>query len=127
VTRRIERLVGIYDADGGAVGELRYALRRLVGRTHCTLCDITHGTMREKAAWRTFRAGLPVPFDVVHLNERTEPVRQASASGTPCVLAQAAGDLVLLLGPTDLDACAGDVSTFAGRLREAALAADLTY
>ena len=38
-----ETLVGIFDADGGLRGELRYVIDKLAGRGHCALCDITHG------------------------------------------------------------------------------------
>jgi hypothetical protein len=39
----VESLVGVYDADGTALGELSYFLRASVGRAHCALCDVTHG------------------------------------------------------------------------------------
>ena len=37
---------------------------------HCTLCDITHGTLREKPAFADLRCSLGVPVDVVHRNEQ---------------------------------------------------------
>ena len=33
-----ERLVGVYDADGGIRGEVAHVLGHLVGRTECALC-----------------------------------------------------------------------------------------
>ena len=60
---RIVRLVGVYDADATMRGELAYWVGARLGRTHCALCEITHGMARERSEWKTCRAGLPVPFD----------------------------------------------------------------
>ena len=37
------RLVGVYNANGGIVGELSYVLGKVKGSAHCALCDISHG------------------------------------------------------------------------------------
>jgi hypothetical protein len=44
--RRVVRLVGVYDADGTPRGEIAYWVGARLGRTHCALCDITHGPWR---------------------------------------------------------------------------------
>ena len=62
----VERLVGVYDADGTVLGELSYFLRARIGRAHCSLCDITHGRIRERADWRACRGRLPVRFTTYH-------------------------------------------------------------
>ena len=33
--------MGVYDADGGLLGELAYLTGRILGIAHCALCDIT--------------------------------------------------------------------------------------
>lgn len=103
----VTRLTGVYHADGSLMGELRYLAGALVRGAHCSLCDITHGHIREKAEWRLERERLPVPFTAVHLDERDDAERAASEGRTPCVLAHGAGDVTILLGPDDLDACNG--------------------
>ena len=40
---KIKRILGIYNADGGLWGEMRYITGRIFGKSHCALCDITHG------------------------------------------------------------------------------------
>ena len=65
----IERLIGVYDADGGLRGELAYVLGHLVGRTECALCDITHSAVRRRRSWDALVADLPVPLVAVHRNE----------------------------------------------------------
>lgn len=105
----VTALVGIYDADGGLRGELAYVIGHLLGRRHCSLCDITHSPVRRKPQWDRMVASLPVPMTVVHRNEaRADELRAAGA--LPAIVARTSGDDVLpLLGPDDLDRCAGDV------------------
>ena len=62
-------LTGVYHADGTVLGELRYWVGARLGRGHCSLCEITHGSVREKAGWRAAREQLAVPFVAVHLDE----------------------------------------------------------
>lgn len=104
----VTALTGVYHADGTLIGELRYWVGARLGRAHCSLCDITHGSVREKASWRACREELPVPFRAVHLDERTEAERAASEGRTPCVLAHTTDGIEVLLGPDDLAACDGD-------------------
>ena len=116
----IVRLIGVYDADGTVVGELSYFVRARLGRAHCALCDITHGRVREKAAWRQARQQLPVPFEAVHLDERYPDVRAASPGLGACVVVHPAdGGTELLLGTAELEACGGDPERFVAAVREA--------
>jgi hypothetical protein len=106
--RTIRRLVGVYDADGTLRGEVTYWVGARLGRAHCSLCDITHGSVREKSAWKTCRAGLPVGFDTFHRNDQPDDVRAALQGVTPAVVADTTHGIVLLLGPAELEACGGE-------------------
>jgi hypothetical protein len=110
------RLIGVYHADGGPRGELAYLLGKLRGTAHCALCDITHGVVAVtgKRAWKRLCADRPI--EAVHLNERDERLRAFTDGRTPCVVAEVEGELRLLLGPTELEACGGDVAAFARAL-----------
>jgi len=103
----VRRLIGIYDADSSVRGELTYWLGARLGRAHCALCDITHGLVRERDDWKTCRAGLRAPFDSFHRDDQPDPIRAATADTAPAVVAETAGSVVMLLGPSELDACAG--------------------
>lgn len=124
----VERLVGVYDADGSLRGELSYLLLRLAGRAHCSLCDVTHGTLRRKAEFDEMRARLGVTFDLVHRDERDAATRAATGGDIPCVVAAVRGTpgLVTVLGPEALEAAGGDVPRFesllTGALRSRGLA-----
>lgn len=105
----VRKLTGVYNARGTLAGELAYVLGKLTGRAHCGLCDVTHGLrLRERAEWRARRAGLAMPFETVHLDERSPEVARACPS-PPCVLAHTEDGVVSLLGPAEIDACAGSV------------------
>jgi hypothetical protein len=108
----LEALTGVYHADGSLVGELRYLAGKLLGTTHCGLCDITHGTVRLKDDFRDCRSQWSVPFGLVHLDERSGAIAQFTEERTPCVVGHTSAGLVMLLDPVALDGCAGDVEAF---------------
>lgn len=83
----IVALTGVYDADGTLVGELRYWFGARLGRAHCALCDITHGSVRERPEWRECRDDLTVPFATVHRDEQSAAVATATAGEYPAVVA----------------------------------------
>ncbi len=104
---RIRRLVGVYDADGTLRGELAYWIGARLGRSHCALCDITHGLARERADWKACRAGLPVPFDTYHRDDQPGAIRTATSNVAPVVVADTDHGYVQLLSPAEIAACAG--------------------
>ncbi|MFB7299203.1 hypothetical protein [Streptomyces rubiginosohelvolus] len=123
----ILRLTGVYHAHGGLIGELRYVTQKLVGRGHCELCDVTHRGIRAKPEWDAWVRSLPVPYDLVHLNERSAEVREFSDGLTPCVLAHTDRGLRFILDRAALARTAGDVSAYAAALSEGVRDAGLTW
>ena len=122
----ITRIVGVYDADGGLRGEIAYLAGKVAGR-HCTLCDITHSPVRRRREWDAYVASLPAPFDVVHRNERTPLITEATAGREACVVAECDdGGIVFLLGSDDL-ARAGDVAGLARALVDAIASSGLAW
>ena len=71
----VVEVVGVYDADGGVVGELSYVIGHLLHRTDCSLCDVTHGSLRRKPQWDAMVARLPVRVRLVHRNETSADER----------------------------------------------------
>jgi hypothetical protein len=110
--------IGVYHADGGLAGEARYIVGHLLGRTHCSLCDITHSPLRRRKAWDAFVAGLDAPFRLYHLNEMpTDVAEVVRTTGSPVVLERTDAGLRTVLGPDVLDGMNGSVDTFARMLR----------
>lgn len=116
--RPVTRLVGVYDADGGLLGEAAYVWGKIRGTRHCALCDISHGRVRRKPAWDRMVADLGVPMDLVHLNEMPTDVRQAvGACGAPVVLVRTAAGLRPLVVRAELDTLDGSVARLGDVLR----------
>ncbi len=114
----LEHLVGVYDADGGLLGEARYLIGRLLGTMACSLCDITHSPMRRKPAWDALVSGLGVPFQLRHRNELTPQLAAAAAQhGVPAVLGVLAdGSVHPVLAPGALARLDGSVAGFGAAL-----------
>jgi hypothetical protein len=114
----VEQLVGVYHADGGPIGEVRYVIGKLLGTAHCALCDITHSAVRRKPEWDAMVGSLGVGFELLHLNEMPHDVAQAVAGhGSPAVLARAVdGGLHHVLGPDELDGLGASVDRFRAAL-----------
>lgn len=110
----VSRLIGVYHADGGPVGEVKYVIGKLLGTAHCALCDITHSPVRRKPAWDQMVDRLGIPFQLVHLNEMTAEVAEvARVTGTPVVVGQCSdGALTPLLGPDQLELQGSSVHRF---------------
>lgn len=112
MAERPTELIGVYHADGGVIGELRYVIGKARGNAHCALCDITHGSVRRKREWDHACGAFDIPIRLVHLNERSADETVACTLGTPTVLARwADGTMTSLLGPQDLE-LDGSVSEF---------------
>lgn len=124
---RIRRLVGVYNADGTIRGELAYWVGARLGWAHCALCDITHGSVRERTDWKASRASLPVPFDTYHLNDQPDDIRAAIGDQSPAVVADTDQGLFTLLGPADLDRCDSSTESFRAALSLAAEQLDLAW
>jgi hypothetical protein len=108
----IVRYTGVYNADGGLVGEARYVFSKIVGSSSCALCDITHGnTIRGKSDWRECKSSFPVPIDVSHRNEQTSPMNELTRGQLPCVVAHHdSGSLSIAVRAAQLEACNDDVA-----------------
>lgn len=126
-TTRVQRLVGVYNADGTLRGEVAYVVGRLLGRAHCGLCDITHGAVSEKAEWKACRAALPVRFDTYHRNDQPDTARPLTDGRLPAVLAETDSSYVYLLGPAELDACAASPESLVDAVTAAAARHGLSF
>lgn len=116
------RLVGVYRADGGLVGELRYLVGHYLRGESCSLCDITHSPWRRKAAWDAEVATLDIPFDLLHLNELDPALAAFVGDRAACVVLErtneGAVDRTLLISNDELADIDGSVPAFFSVLRE---------
>jgi hypothetical protein len=111
------RLVGVYRADGGLRGELRYLAGHYLRGQSCTLCDITHSPFRRKAAWDAAVSEVGIPFDLLHLNELDADLAAYVGDDAALVIGERPEGRVTLLDNDDLTALNGDVPAFFEALR----------
>lgn len=109
-------LIGIYNADGGIVGELTYFFGHLIGVRSCTLCDISHSPIMKKSSFKELEKHLLAEHGIlvrmIHLNERNEREHKASAGREPCMLLEYPDETIsMFLDSTDLKALSGSVSS----------------
>jgi len=116
---RVSRLVGVYNADGSLLGELRYVVGRAFGSVHCELCDITHGRVRKKRAFVALERTLPVPLELLHRDEQPDELAAATRGALPCVVAQTSSGYRIVLTAEQLASCNGDAGIFDAILRRA--------
>ncbi|MYB10114.1 MAG: hypothetical protein F4Y28_09075 [Acidimicrobiia bacterium] len=111
-------LVGIYDADGGISGELRYAIGKVLGQGKCALCDITHGwNPFGSRSWKQACEVSDVELDLVHRNEATAE-QLAAATGLPSIVRQQDGQWSELLTTAEIAQYVGAPTQFLERLDE---------
>jgi hypothetical protein len=109
-------LIGVYNADGGIVGEISYVLGHLIGIRSCSLCDISHSPIKKKAAFKELEQNLleehGILVKMIHLNERNERETKASEGREPCILLEYPDQSIsMFLDSTDLKALSGSVSS----------------
>ena len=114
----VESIWGVYHADGGLLGELRYVMGVAFRGEHCSLCDITHSLAWEKGEMKKWRNTSETPFHLVHLNERTEEVKQATEGKTPCVVGKTTEGFVMLATDEELTSFEGSVDHLKKHIEE---------
>ena len=104
----INKIIGIYHADGGLIGEFKYITGKFFGGSHCSLCDITHSSTGKKDSWKKCEQRLRIPIDFVHLNERNPNLKEYTANLTPCIVGKTSTNYVMLVSKNELNECNGD-------------------
>jgi hypothetical protein len=115
----MNELYGVYDADGGIKGELRYLWGAYVRNQHCSFCEITHSKVRRRRQWSEFVSRCAVPFHALHLNELDSELAVFVAGQAPCVVAGTTTGFVTVLTDAELQECGGSVERFEAVLDEA--------
>jgi hypothetical protein len=105
----INKIIGIYHANGGILGELKYITGKFFGSSHCALCDITHSITGKKDAWKQCEENLGIPIKFVHLNERESKLEEYTQNITPCIIGKTSTGYILLVDNEKLEKCKGNV------------------
>ena len=109
-------LIGVYNADGGFIGELSYVLGHMIGVRSCSLCDITHSPIKMKSAFKALQSELleqhSIGVKLIHRNERNEREAKASGGREPCLLLEHADQSIsMFLDSAELKTLDGSVKS----------------
>lgn len=118
MTSDVVELVGVYDADSTLIGEVSYWIGARLGRTHCSLCELTHGLFTVKSEWRACSRELAVPIRTFHRNDAPADILDAAVGSFPIVLARTATGIVPVLDAAALEQFDGDTASFGRWLNE---------
>ena len=114
----MDKMYGVYNADGGIMGELAYVWGKIKGTAHCALCDITHRGVSKKKEWKDLEGRLETPMDLLHINEQEFDLARFTEGKTPCVVGDFAGEFRLVMNSEDLEECGKSVEKFESFLSE---------
>lgn len=107
---RPDRLILVYDGDGGLRAMLLDVIKKAVGREDCPLCEIVYSPVGKRKAWVECAARLQVPITEMHRDELPAGWG-VQREDLPCVLAQSGGAAPYVLVPRDaIVSCAGDIA-----------------
>jgi hypothetical protein len=114
----------IYNADGTLRGELTYVIgHHVLGTLSCELCDISHGPIMQKKAWKQWRAAMLQDGHVVrviHRNDMSQELALFVGDQLATVVEQhSESQWSVVLRPDELKECAGSVVKFASMMQRA--------
>lgn len=114
---KIIELIGVYDADSTLRGEISYWMGARIGRTHCSLCELTHGLFTKKNEWKECSQNLVVPFLTFHRNDAPVDVLEAAKGNFPVVLMRSPEQVEVVLNNEQLEQFNKSTSQFAEWVR----------
>ena len=102
------QLIGVYNAKGSLLGELTYISKKILGLTHCALCDLSHGwSPREKASWKRACIQSSLELKLLHLDEINEQQAQALITA-PAILVYIDQKWQVIMESEEIEASQGD-------------------
>ena len=114
----VESIWGVYHADGGLIGEIKYVAGALFRGQHCSLCDITHKIAWEKSDMKQLRNKFDIPFHLVHLNERPDDLISYTDGNTPILVAKTDSGFLTIATDDELKECSGSVLSLSELISE---------
>jgi hypothetical protein len=112
-----DRVILVYDGHSGVRAMLLDVLRKAVGREDCPLCEITHGPLGKRDAWRRCERRLGVMVDALHRDQIPE-AWSLSRAAVPCILGRVRDELpFVLVTRHQIEACGGEVHVLMERLQ----------
>ena len=104
------RIVGVYNADGSILGELKFTIGKITGKSDCGLCDLTHGwNPFGKPSWKNACSARSIEIELVHRDELTSAQSEA-AGDLPAIIIQLGETWRKLMSAEDISSFKGNSS-----------------
>ena len=116
--QRPVKIYCIYNAKGSVSGELTYLFKKYVYGLKCSMCVITHNSLTIKRYWEYKISQSNINLETVHLDERSEDLKEFSKNNVPCVVGKYQDGYKLIFNNEDLKNLGGDVDSFFNMLKE---------
>lgn len=103
------QIIGVYHAESGLMGELKYIISKVMGTSNCALCDITHGWHPPgKTAWGQVVAQWG-NLNSLHINDQSPQMTALTKGKTPCILLAKEVSCEIIVSKEQLVNCEGDI------------------
>ncbi|MEW5852405.1 MAG: hypothetical protein AB2A00_26690 [Myxococcota bacterium] len=114
-----QKLIFIYNGESGVAAMLLDALKKVVGREDCALCEIVYSPVGKRPSWRACQARLGVEVEERH-RDSLPSSWGIRAEQLPCILLAAPtsdGLPTMLVDKNELEGCRGLVPSLEVLLR----------
>lgn len=110
------KMVFVYNADAGRWNALLDSAHKLLrpDTYECALCQLTHGALGEKKAWKTFREESGIEMEFLHRNEWSS--EHGAEQDLPVILRVEEDTSEVLLSAVEIAACK-DLEALIDRIR----------
>lgn len=116
---RPDRLILVYDADGGAFAMVLDAMKKAVGKEDCPLCEVTYSPLGKRRSWQACERRLPIPVEERHRDQLPDDWG-IPRTALPCVLARTGrAPPVVLVARPEIAGCRGDAAALEGLIATA--------
>jgi len=114
-----ERLLIVYNAEAGLIAGAKDSLHKLLrpDTYPCSLCALTHGTVRMDPRWKRFLSRMPIDVRVYHRSDFRARYPDFDLA-LPAVLLERGREAELLIGADELTGIAG-LDALTGRIETA--------
>ncbi len=102
-----QRLIFVYNADGGRLAGLKDMFHKILSPSTypCSLCAVTYGATAMRPEWTAFVQKLPMPVEFLHRDEFVRDYPQWRAHPLPAAFAEAeTGAITPFIEAPEMDA-----------------------
>jgi len=110
--KKFLRIIGVYNANSGFLGELGYITRKILGIRDCVLCNITYRGFKKNIEWIEYQKRSNNKVELIYLNDQDLNLEKFTEDKTPCVVGETNKGFIMLITKDELRRMRGNVQEF---------------